>query len=304
MTTKSDVISGVLWTEKYRPTELSEVALEDETRQVLQQYIDAGELPHLLLIGPPGSGKTTVSRILINALDCMSLNLNASAERGIDVVREKIGAFVTAITMARWNIVFLDEGDAMTSEAQTAMRNQMESYAERARFIITANYSHRIIAPIQSRCQVLTFGRPPFKERYRILASVLQKEGIAAEPAVMASYAERYPDMRDMLFAAQRAYLGNNKVLPPASQTGAVTGADLYQLLMQKNWTAFRRLTTAGDFDVQQALREMFWAVPDEHPRAGFLRHTFGRGVHETGFTPDPIILFLGVVAEAMDGLR
>jgi len=75
------------------------------------------------------------------------------------------------------------------------------------------------------------------------------------------------------------------------------------QSLMSKNWTAFRRYTTSGDFDVQQAFRALFWAIPDEHQKAGFLRHIIGRGVHETGFTPDPIILFLGVIAEAMEGL-
>lgn len=302
-TTSSDVISEVMWTEKYRPQTLDDLALEPENRQVLESYLDAGEIPHILLLGPAGSGKTTVSRILISELDCTALSLNASAERGIDTVRGKIGTFVTAITGSRWNIVFLDEGDAMTSDAQTSMRNLMESYAERARFIITANYAHRIIAPIQSRCQVLTFGRPPLKERYRILTSVLQKEGIEAAPNIALSYAERYPDLRAMLFAAQRAYLGNGNVLPLATQTGPLSGQEMFQLLLSKNWTAFRRMTTSGDFDVQQALRELFWAVPDEHARAGFLRHTLGKGVHETGFTPDPIILFLGVVAEAMDGL-
>lgn len=300
----SDVLTDVLWTEKYRPTALDQLALEDETRAVLSAYLKAGEIPHLLLVGPPGSGKTTVARIIYRALDCQQLVLNASTERGIDVVREKIGTFVTGMMAARWNIVFLDEADAMTSDAQTAMRNLIESYADRARFILTANLGHKIIGPIQSRCQVLTLGRPPLKERLRILMSVLKAEGIKAEPKVVLGYAEKFPDMRRMLMGAQRAYLGaKDGVLPPALSGDLTTGAELFDFLTAKNWTALRRLTSVGDFDPQQALREMFWAVPDAHPKAGFLRHILGRGVHETGYTPDPVILFLSVCSEVMEGL-
>lgn len=300
---ESAVVSSVLWTEKYRPTALEDLALEPETRQLLTEFIEAGEIPHLLLIGPAGSGKTTVARILTSVLDCSTLTLNASSERGIDTVRAKIGGFVSSIMRGRWNIVFLDEADALTSDAQTAMRNMIESHADRARFILTANYGHRIIAPIQSRCQVIIMGQPPLKERCRILMRVLKAEGIAADPKLMLGYAERYPDLRRMLSAVQKAWLGNNRVLPPATEDAEVSGEAMLDMLISKNWTGFRRLTTSGDFDVQQSLRELFWAVPDEHERAGFLRHIIGRGVHETGFTPDPVILFLGVVAEAMEGL-
>jgi ATPase family associated with various cellular activities (AAA) len=305
VSTGSDVVAGVLWTEKYRPTQLADLALEAETRQLLQSYIDAGEIPHLLLIGPAGSGKTTVARILGRALDASVLTLNASSERGIDTVREKIGSFVTAIMGFRWNLVFLDEADAMTADAQTALRNLIESYADRSRFILTANYGHRIINPIQSRCQVVMLGRPPLKERYRILISVLEAEGITATPQVGLSYAEKYPDLRQMLMAAQKAWLsaGKAKTLPLATHGSAITGAEMFTALTGKNWQAFRRVTTAPDFDATTALRNLFHAVPDEYERAGFLRHIIGKGVHETGFTPDPVILFLGVVAEAMEGL-
>lgn len=300
----TDVLQEVLWTEKYRPTKLEQVALEPETREVLNSYMLCGEVPHLLLVGPPGSGKTTVARILHRSLDCRVLVLNASSERGIDTVRQKIGSFVTAVTDARWNIVFLDEADAMTSDAQTAMRNLIESHADRARFILTANYGHKIIGPIQSRCQLLMFSPPPLKERFRILASVLKAEEIQGSPQVMLSYAEHYPDLRRMFMAVQRAYLGSgNSTLPMADKAGGADGPAIFQFVTGKNWTALRNLTKSHEFDPQLGLRELFHAIPDEHPKVGYLRHVVGRGVHEMGFTPDPVILFLGVCAEAIEGL-
>jgi len=299
----TDILHNVLWTEKHRPTKLEDLALEKENRAVLASYLAAEEIPHLLLVGPPGVGKTTIGRILYRALDCRYLVLNASNERGIDVVREKIASFVTAMTEARFQIVFLDEADYMTSDAQTALRNLIETYADRARFILTANVLHRIIGPIQSRCQMLTLSPPPLKERYRILAGILKEEGIEAEPQIMLSYAEHYTDLRRMLWAAQRAYLANEGVLPLAKVKLSKDGPALLELLTTKNWTGLRQLTTSDTFDVQEGLRQLFWAIPDDLPRAGFLRHVIGRGMHESGFTPDPIILFLGVCAEAMEGL-
>jgi len=316
------VLTDILWTEKYRPTSLADVALEPETRQVLESYIEAGEIPHLLLVGPPGGGKTTIARILIAALDAQVLPLNASVDRSIETVRGKIGRFVTSVLMAKWNVVFLDEADEMTSDAQTGLRNLIEQYAERSRFVLTANKGWKIIAPIQSRCQVFKLGAPPLKERWRILSAVLAAEGIEADPQLILGYAEKYPDMRRMLMAAQTAYLASSnhsddcavghgggcdcpapRQLPPATEAVTVGGDELFALLQAKDFVSLRGRSTLSDFDHQQALRDLFWAVPDDHPKAGLLRHVIGRGVHESGYTPDPVVLFLSVCQEAINGL-
>ena len=299
---KADVLSDVLWTEKHRPAKLDDLALTADNRAILTAYIAAGEIPHLLFSGPAGIGKTTIARILLNNLDCRRLTLNASKDRGIDIVREQIGMFVRMQTEARWQIVFLDEADALTPDAQLALKNLIEAYTDRARFILTANKPQKITAPIQSRCVCLTLTSPPLKERYRILRNVLKLEGIPAEQQIILGYAERYPDMREMLFGAQKAYLANGK-LPPARGDNTANGVKVLELLLAKNWTGLRRLTATDAFDAQTAMREAFWTVGDDHARAGFMRHILGKGVHESGWTPDPIVHFLGVCAEVIEGL-
>lgn len=299
------VLHDVLWVEKYRPRSLDQLALSEDNHNLLSSYLEAGEIPHLMLIGPPGSGKTTIAQILYRAIKGEVLVLNASSDRGIDTVRGKILEFSRGMGLAAdeggKNIVFLDEADAMTADAQTALRNLMESYSHLARFILSGNYIHRIIGPIQSRCMLITLSPPPLKERWRVLNSVLQAEEIPAEPPVVMSYAEKFPDLRKMLNAAQRAYLSRGH-LPPAVEEGPAHGTEILQLLKKKDWRSLRTMTTSGSFDSQQALRELFWAIPDEDPKVGFLRHVIGKGVHESSFSPDPIIHFLGVVAEAMEG--
>lgn len=303
-TDKSAVIKSVNWTEKHRPTKLEDVALSAEDRALLAKYIEDGEVPNILLVGPPGSGKTTLARILIASLDCTHLPLNASVQRGIDIIREKIGPFVTALTKRRWNIVFLDEADALTTDAQTGLRNPMENFEQRARFIMTANYQFRIIRPLQSRCQVFVLGAPPTKERGRILARILKAEKIAFDGATVMAYAERFEDMRTMIWAAQRAVFSKKATtLPPVSEAGPIDGAQLFELLEAKDYAGFIALTKSSGFDVVQGLRELFKAIPLEHAMAGPLLAKIGRGVHETGFTPDPAVLFLAVVAEAAEVL-
>ena len=297
-------LQDALWIEAYRPKALEDMALEEETRSILSSYLEAGEIPHLLLVGPPGTGKTTLSRIITRSLDCQVLSLNASAERGIDVVRGKIGTFATGMNVHRWNVVFLDEADAMTADAQTAMRNLIESYADQTRFILSGNYLHKIIGPIQSRCQLLTLGYPPLKERFRILKGVLEAEGIEASTPVTLSYAERFPDLRKMLMGAQKAYLSNDGKLPPAVEEGSVPGVAVLEMIHKKDWTGIRRMTSSGSFDAQQGLRDLFWAIPDDDSHVGFLRHIIGKAVHESGFSPDPIIHFLGTAAECMEGIH
>lgn len=294
-------VRDVMWVEKYRPTSLEEMALPGETRALLQSYIDAGEIPHLLLPGPAGTGKTSVSKILYGALDCRVLVLNASKDRGIDKIREQVTMFVRSRLLAKLNVVHFDEADGLTRDAQEALRNLLETYASVSRFIFTCNRLSRIIDPIQSRCQIIEFAPPPLQDRAKRLQHVLKAEGVPFEKMDVIKYAETFRDMRRMLNAAQQSFLTHGKLVPVSAL--AVSGDDLLAAVMRKDWAALRAATADANFDAEQALRVLFWAVPDDHANVARWRAELAKGLHESTYTPDPVVLFLGVCSELIDTL-
>ncbi|MFB6298159.1 MAG: replication factor C small subunit [Salinirussus sp.] len=152
-----------IWLEKYRPERLADIKGQETILERLQSYVDSDDLSHLLFAGPAGVGKTTASIAIAKELygeDWQDhfLELNASDERGIDVVRDRIKSFArTSFGGANYRIIFLDEADALTSDAQSALRRTMEQFSNNVRFILSCNYSSQIIDPIQSRCAVFRF---------------------------------------------------------------------------------------------------------------------------------------------------
>lgn len=294
--------TSLLWTEKYRPTSLDEMAMAPEQRRLIEVFLEKGEIPHLLFSGPPGCGKTTIAKMLIAKMDCSVLMLNASKERGIEVVREKIGTFAKVYGIGRWKFVFLDEADGLTPPAQDSLRNLMEDFHEQTRFILTANFKNKIIDAIQSRCTPLEFGETPLRERILILKNILEKEECKAEMPVILQYAERYRDLRKMINSAQKSVLANAGVLKPTAEV-VYLGEDLLKLVIGQDWSGIVKCSIDSSFDHRRALTDMFWAVTDFKgiAKPSLWRKLLAKSVHETQWTPDQVVHFLGTCAELME---
>lgn len=193
-----------LWTEKYRPKKVEDYVFVDERqRQQVSDWIKDGSFPNVIFSGEPGTGKTTLAKVLINELginDYDVLEINASRENGVDVIRDKILGFVQTMPFGKFKVVLLDEADYLTPAGQAMLRNDIEAYHSSVRFILTCNYAHRIIPALKSRCHVFNITKTDRTEFTLRAATVLVNEGIDFDLEVLESYiSATYPDLRKCL---------------------------------------------------------------------------------------------------------
>lgn len=192
-----------IWYERYRPTEMDQMVLPKKWySEKFEEYIEEQEIPHLLFFGPNGSGKTTMANILMNKIKCQSLVLNASGEdRGIDTIKGKVKQFAASqpLTKDTLKIIFLDEADYLTTEAQRALRNTMETYSKTCRFILTGNYIDKIKREIKSRCTCFEFSQYSKKRLLKTIFTILEYEKVKAkEEDIINLINAFYPDIRSI----------------------------------------------------------------------------------------------------------
>ena len=185
-------MASEIWTEKFRPSEFIELVGQDEIVKRVEALTKSLNIPHLLFAGPAGTGKSTLALIIVKNLYGQNwkenyLELNASDERGINIVREKVKNFARTKSLGNINfkIIFLDEADALTPEAQQALRRTMENYSATCRFILSCNYSSKIIDPIQSRCALFRFKLLERKDIEKVIQKISEKENLLIKPDAM-----------------------------------------------------------------------------------------------------------------------
>jgi len=194
-----------LWVEKYRPHTLAEYVGNDSLKSKVKQYIETNDVPHLLLHGTAGTGKTTIAKLIANNIKCDMLYINASDENGIDTIRVKIKNFACNIGFNPLKVIILDEADGLTPAGQSALRNTMETYSQHTRFILTCNYHERIVEPILSRCQTFAVNPPSKNDVAAKLVGILKAENVEFDKKdIVLIVQSHYPDIRAVINTAQR----------------------------------------------------------------------------------------------------
>ena len=238
------------WVEKYRPETINEyVFVDDAQKRQVQSWIKEGSIPHLLMSGSPGIGKTTLAKVLLNELhieDYDVLEVNASRETGIDFIKDTIVPFISMIPFGPFRVVLLDEADYLTPNAQAILRGVMEEYSNTARFILTCNYPNRIIPAIHSRCQGYHFEKIDVNEYTARVATILVEEGIEFDLDVLDTYVKAaYPDLRKCINSVQQHVNGSTLDAPTAEADAGDYKIEMVELFKKGKILEARKLICA-----------------------------------------------------------
>ena len=199
-----------LLVEKYRPIKLENYVGNETIKKSISKYLDQNDIQNLIFYGPAGTGKTTLAKLIVKNLDCDYIYINASDERGIETIRDKVSSFASVASFKPLKVVILDEADFLTIQAQASLRNIIETFSRTTRFILTCNYVERIIDPLQSRCQVLKIVPPTKKDVAKHLSWICNEESITHEVNDLVPLVNQYyPDLRKCINTIQLSTQNN-----------------------------------------------------------------------------------------------
>ena len=242
--------------EKYRPDTLEGYICKEDIKTKFEEFIKNQDIPHLLFAGKPGAGKTTIAKILVKNIDCDYLYINATDERSIEVMRDKVGAFATAGSFKPLKVVILDEATHLLQASQVILLNMMETYSLTTRFILTGNYPERLIDPLRSRCQEFDLQPPSKKIIAQHISIILDKENIEYEiPDLVTIINKYFPDFRKIINNCQKYTIDGALRLDTMSNTDDNYQSKILDELKKpsiKSFNAIRQLianTETDDFE-------------------------------------------------------
>ena len=211
-------LGNSLLVEKYRPDKLENFVGNENIKKSISKYLEQNDIQNLIFYGPAGTGKTTLAKLIIKNLDCDHIYINASDERGIETIRDKVSGFASVASFKPLKVIILDEADFLTIQAQASLRNIIETFSRTTRFIMTCNFVERIIDPLQSRCQVLKIIPPSKKDVAKHLVKILNEEKISYTPQdIKVIVNQYYPDLRKCINTIQLNTLREEDEIHPTN---------------------------------------------------------------------------------------
>jgi DNA polymerase III delta prime subunit len=266
-----------LFVEKYRSKTLDEYVGNEQLKQIVAQYIEKNDLQNLLLYGTPGTGKTTLAKLIVGNFNCDYLYINASDERGIDTIRDKVQGFASSASFKPIKIIILDEADFLTIQAQASLRNIIETYSRTTRFILTCNYLERIIDPLQSRCQVLKITPPSKKEVAKHISTILDQENIEYTVADLVLVINKhYPDVRKILNTCQVNNVDNVLKVDKTVLTGGYKDGLLKELKSpsKDSFKNIRQILADSNLDDFEDVYRFLYDTLDEYGKNDLVKAT------------------------------
>ena len=298
-----------LLVEKYRPTNIDNYVGNESIKNTIKSYITQNDIQNLLFYGPAGTGKTTLAKLIAKNIDCDLLYINASDERGIETIRDKVSGFASTMSFKALKIVILDEADFLTIQAQASLRNVIETFSRSTRFILTCNYLERIIDPLQSRCQTLKIIPPNRLDIINHLMKVTNKENIkhsVSDLEIIVS--NNYPDVRKMLNTIQISTVNNTIKLDETTLVESNYMDKVLNELQNKkpNWRTIRQIIADSNVkDFEGFYRYLYDKSSEYAPgKEGMIAYYINEYSYQSNFRIDKEVNCMALMSKIIETIK
>ena len=295
---------NTLLNEKYRPNVLENYVGNATLKASIDKQLKQNDIQNYLFYGSAGTGKTTLAKLIVTNLDCDSLYINASDERGIETIRDKVSGFASVASIKPLKVVILDEADFLTIQAQASLRNVIETFSRTTRFILTCNFVERIIDPIQSRCQTFKVIPPTKKEVAVHIAGICDKENIGYElPAIGKLVNKYYPDIRKMLNTLQASTVDGHLQLDDSLLVSSSYMDSVLEELKQGNFKNIRQIIAdSGVDDFEELFRFLYDNASEYLPgKEGIAAILINEHLYKSNFRIDKEINLMSLIQQLIN---